>query len=61
MSRSQIFIVTKRNSEGEVFLATSGFRESIWRRSRSEATEFHSKVDAEKAAKTHGGEIKQES
>lgn len=60
MSRTQIFVVTKKNSEGDVYLATSGFRESIWRKDRSEATEFHSKIDAEKAARTHGGEVKQE-
>ena len=60
MSRNQIFVVTKKNSEGDVFLAPSGFRESIWRKDRKEATEYQSKIDAEKAAKTHGGEVKQE-
>ena len=53
------FVVTKKNGKGEVFLAPSGFRESIWRKDRKEATEYHSKIDAEKAAKTHGGEVQQ--
>ena len=60
MSRSQNFVVTKRTSEGVVYLAKPDFRESIWHKDRSEATEFHSKIDAEKEAKTHGGEMKQE-
>ena len=52
------FIVTKRNSDGEVYLAPTGFRQSIWRKDQKEATVFHSKITAEKAAKTHGGEMK---
>ena len=59
MRAQPTFVVTKKNSEGEVYLAPTGFRQSIWRKDRSEATEYHSKIDAQKDAKTHGGEVKQ--
>ena len=59
MRTQPTFVVTKKNGQGEVFLAPTGFRQSIWRKDRSEATEYHSKIDAQKDAKTHGGEVKQ--
>ena len=59
MRTQPTFVVTKQNGKGEVYLAPTGFRQSIWRTDRSEATEYHSKIAAQKDAKTHGGEVKQ--
>lgn len=52
-------VVSKQNGKGEVYLAPTGFKQSIWRTDRREATEYHSKTTAQKHAKTHGGEVKQ--
>jgi hypothetical protein len=53
------FVVTKQNGKGEVFLAPTGYKQSIWRTNRRKATEYNSKTTAQKDAKTHGGEVKQ--